>query len=245
MKIANSILSYNLSPAQIRIYCAILSLTGKRDSVNLKLDTIAAHSNLSARTVQRELPVLCSQGLLVKANRFGKDIATGQVRKLANRYTVTKLPGAYFNIDSSVISDHALSSSAFHCYLLLCKQRNHANLAFPSLTQITAQTGISRTTVVRALKELENLNLLIKKLRTRLCGAFGHNHYFLQGIIASIRGTENSVQKKTHTTAETVMCAAVLGTAKQICKTFVSHIISHIETACKGLFSGFSYFLRE
>ncbi len=240
MRVPNAVFSYSLSPAGLRIYCAILSLMGHKDIMELKQSTIANRAALSVRTVQRELPVLASKGLITITTRYIKDRATGAARLVCARYTIHKLTGAYFNIDHSLISKAGVSTSAFLCHAFLSKCSSKSKRAFPSLNKISKVVELCKATVIKAINELEQLAIIIKKQYVRLCGCFGCNQYVLQDD-ANEREENTAEKEKAHTLVAPKICAVKDVTRKV---SVFRSILTHTVNVCQGLFCKLSYFFR-
>gem|GEM_PF-6789137 len=240
MRVPNAVFSYSLSPAGLRIYCALLSLMGHKEQLELKQSTIARRSALSVRTVQRELPVLASKGLISITTRYIKDRVTGATRLVCARYTLHRLPGAYFNIDHTLISKADVSMSAFICAAFLSRCSSKSKRAFPSLNKISQIVALCKATVIKAISELEQLAIVIKKQYVRLCGCFGNNQYILQDVTDELQ--ERTVEKeKAHTLVAPKICAVKDVTRK----VFVfKSILKHTVNVYQGLLCKLSYFLR-
>lgn len=76
-------------------------------------------------------------------------------------------------------------SIAVFCYLANCADKKGE--CFPSVKTIAADLSISRTTVYRALKELESRNLLERKARHHIQGGRRSSLYILNGEIGQKR----------------------------------------------------------
>jgi DNA-binding MarR family transcriptional regulator len=74
-----------------------------------------------------------------------------------------------------------LSPAQIHVYLAIKCRSNHAGRAWPSLTQLSEDTGLSRKTVAAAVKALTACCLLRKQKRQRVCGCAGNNNYYVVG----------------------------------------------------------------
>ena len=103
MRVPNAIFNYELTSSSMRTYCAMLSLMGHKDKMQLKQSTIAKRAVLSVRTIQRELGVLSDKGLITITKRYRWSYVGAPVKYLCSSYTLHKLTGAYFNIDYKLI----------------------------------------------------------------------------------------------------------------------------------------------
>lgn len=89
------------------------------------------------------------------------------------------IPGHWFWLDKAVIREYQarIGPSAFsvYCFLASCVDRNQ--MCFPSQGYIASGLGCSRSTVSRAVEELE-----VTKLIRRSLGAGGRTDYHLSAI---------------------------------------------------------------
>lgn len=81
--------------------------------------------------------------------------------------------------DHNYIFDLGLSCYAIVVRLYLARCANENRMAFPSISKIAAQCGISRASVKRALAELEEKGLLARQIRRDETGQFITNVYIL------------------------------------------------------------------
>ena len=77
-------------------------------------------------------------------------------------------------IDTDRISTHAKLT-----YIVLCRFANKELTAFPSQKKIAERAGMSRMTVSRVMKELEDVGLIVRQERRRNDGGKASNLYIL------------------------------------------------------------------
>ena len=86
----------------------------------------------------------------------------------------------HFWVDDAIFDVYGPQLGPFagwvYCYLA---RRAKEGTAFPSLTRIARDTGISRRSVVDTIKHLENLGLITKATRTTTSGDHTSNLYTL------------------------------------------------------------------
>lgn len=74
-----------------------------------------------------------------------------------------------------------LPSRAVIVYCYLCDRANKNGECFPSVSTIAADLHISKSTVFRAISDLEKSGLLIRKHRHRMSGGLSSNLYKIGG----------------------------------------------------------------
>ena len=83
----------------------------------------------------------------------------------------------FVQIKSSLLSED-ITDVAFRIFCILL-QHSKNNLCFPSLHKIAEQLNKSRTTITKAIKELEEKGLIIKEKRVLGTGKITTNCYYI------------------------------------------------------------------
>ena len=76
-----------------------------------------------------------------------------------------------------MVYERNLSHRAIAVYCYLCDRANKYGECYPSTKRIAADLHISRRTVFRALQDLEDADLLVRKHRNRTAGGLSSNQY--------------------------------------------------------------------
>lgn len=147
-KMANQIFDYRLSPNGFKVFCLLTSRKNILNAVILSYQAIAERCGIDSKTARRAVDELMSKELVVKEHRYN---ILGYAK---NKYTVKSLPGKWFKIEFKLLREKMPSSD----FMVLCyiKNRMFEGLqeAFPSLSTIAKDTGISRSRVALAIRFL-------------------------------------------------------------------------------------------
>lgn len=79
------------------------------------------------------------------------------------------------------IYSRALSSKAVSVFVYLCDKANKNGECYPAVRTIANDLHISRSTVFRAIRELESAGLLTRQHRHRTHGGMSSNLYKIGG----------------------------------------------------------------
>lgn len=166
-----------LSPSALKTYVYLLSCVFEKNKVKVKYRTISDRCGFGdVKTAHRAVKTLENLGLVGKKNRAGN-----KKMKIANEYTVARLSGGFFMLDTKVFKTD-MDSTAFSVYLSLLKNANHyaaEALAWPSTNKISAETGITKVSVRRKIEYLVE-HLFIKRIRKiNGAGDNGNNNYYI------------------------------------------------------------------
>lgn len=171
-KMANQIFDYQLSPNGFKVYCLLISRKNCLDASILSYQAIADGCGIDSKTARRAVDELVNRELVVKEHRYN---ILGYAK---NKYTVKSLSGKWFKIEYKLLREKMYSSD----FMVLCyiKNRMFEGLqeAFPSLSTIAKDTGISRSRVavaIRFLREHTYLNRV--KRRYKKTKAHRQNRY--------------------------------------------------------------------
>lgn len=81
------------------------------------------------------------------------------------------------------IYERNLSSKAVSVFVYLCDKANKHGECYPAVRTVANDLHISRSTVFRAIKELESAGLLTRQHRRRTHGGMSSNLYKIGGDI--------------------------------------------------------------
>lgn len=180
IKLYHQVFDYQLSASALMVYAGILNYANRLGYAYVKHETLAKLTGLSAKTVQRATTQLEASGLITITQRHGVG-----GRLSYNGYTVTTLSGG-FTLISNDIFRCGISKSAFCVYLYLRKCAGNSTKAFPSLTNMAENLGITIKTILVSVAELVSRKLLGKNHCKRQDGSYGHNQYHLKSILKAI-----------------------------------------------------------
>ncbi len=159
IKVYNNLFYYKLSSSAFVVYLYLSDISHHTGSAKVRYETIADKCNISPKTAYKAINELISCELIEKQNRYNDNYYFA-----TNLYTVKHLKGGYSKLDRRVFQ---LASDSGLLYVLCAinKFANHCNLAFPSYNKLADETGLSRTTVIRKVKQLQEMCLIAKELR--------------------------------------------------------------------------------
>ena len=211
IKIPNVVLDMKLTPMQLLVYTAVISLKCKSDVAIATGNVIAKRCNITKNSVYSSIKELENIGLIRKVNHFENG------RKTSNSYKINDIKGNFTKIEYSIFS-YKLLPSEFAAYLSIKSKANHARLAFPSLKQISKLANICIDTVIKAVKRLVRLKLINQSHYIRKCGCFGHNNYTILNII-KMTDTEHPACSDNHKYNDNK-----ISQVKHLCKNFLNKI---------------------
>ncbi len=126
---------------------------------NASVQTIASETGLDGRTVQRNLRLLVSAGLLRASTRSHRTtIYVARVTKGGNlnRHLCLWLPRWLLRLES-LRPAHKL------VYAAIAQSVTDNGWAFVSYTRITERTGVARTTAIEAVRHLLDIGMLARR----------------------------------------------------------------------------------
>ena len=190
VKIPNSIFQKNLSANAFRVYAYLLSRSNVLHTATVSYELIAHACGIAPKTAYNAVSELVSKGLVYKEHRYGS------IGYAQNKYSVEQLPGGWFKADAAIILCSSMKSTDFvvYCYITKCMDARSQE-AFPSLSAISKDSGISRSRVAKAVKYLRQYTYLNHVRRHyRRTRAFRHNRYLLFRLAAEIKRRMRSVK---------------------------------------------------
>lgn len=97
-------------------------------------------------------------------------------RPVALRLTLPAIIDRWVWVENRVF-DLNLTASGMTVYLYLKIRANHVGRSYPSLLKIQAETGLSKNTILRAMRSLAAMVLLHKVHAPKKDHSLGNNHY--------------------------------------------------------------------
>lgn len=172
LKIPNKIFNYALSPKAFKVYACLLYKATSLHSITLTTSQLEKLTLLSAKTIRSAISELKRKNLVNKQNRYG---ALGYT---ANRYYITVPTGNWFKLPREVFKTNIDTTSFIvFCYIHKC-MGNKTVEAYPSINNIMRATGISKTSVVKALEYLYAYSYINRiKRKYKATRAYRHNRY--------------------------------------------------------------------
>lgn len=175
VKVSNTIFNYNLSPKAVLVYIYLSARANKMHEAIVKLATISKNCNMDSKTVISALKELERIKMIVKANRYN------QRGYLANRYFLKNLfkeNNKWFAVPTEVFKTK-IKATDFVIFAYITKCMDHKNKeAFPSLSAIANNTGVSRGRVASAISYLRKHTFINRvKRKYKRTRAYRHNRY--------------------------------------------------------------------
>ena len=176
----------NLSYTTKRVAFVLLLLAGREGRyVTVSFAALARLCRCSTTTAQKAVKELCTQGYLLKSNRYHFDQKQNRFVYAANRYLWLRREGGYTLVSRDILA-YDLTPAAFLTLLYLYRCAGRKGRAFPSLRRI-AEVGLSmsKSTVCMALKALRLLQAIVrhKCVTRRRCHA--SSSYYLTNFVFS------------------------------------------------------------
>ncbi len=190
IKLPIRVFELDLSPAQLLVYAAIISLKSKNNFTIASAKTISRRCGMSVNSVYTAVNALVSVGLVNKTNY----IKNG--KKASNGYSMLNIGGKFVKIEYEIFKKD-LKPSEFAAYVAIKSKCNKSNRAYPSLKQISRIAHICIDTVITAVRELCVKGFLVFKHYIRKCGCYGHNNYILfDETTVKVKHIEEKVSQK-------------------------------------------------
>lgn len=187
VRIPNCIFEYKLTASELLVFCYLTSKKNHLSALTIRHETVANALGVSRNTVLAAFKGLAEKGLVEQQVRYYRG------RQISSRYHIAQLPGGWFKLPRGIFRLQ-LNKSDFAVYLYILRCVNAKDHGWPSTSQISQGCGISKPRVRQAVKTLAMLSLLRKQCVTKLCGAYGHNHF--QVIAMAVREALLKVYRK-------------------------------------------------
>ena len=180
--ITDATLSYTTK----RVAFVLLLLAGRKGRyATVSFAALSQFCRCSTTTAQKAVKELCTQGYLLKSNRYHFDQKQNRFVYASNRYLWLRREGGYTLVSRDILA-YDLAPAAFVTLLYLYRCAGRKGRAFPSLNR-TAKAGLnmSKSTVCMALKALR----LLQAVARHKCVTRNHCHanssYYLTNFVFS------------------------------------------------------------
>lgn len=183
--VANHILADDrLYPTTKRVLSVLLAFRGRKNHVNLTLVSIARLSHCSISTVQQAIRQLLELGYLEKLRQHRYSPYLDRIVYAANRYKLCNcsLEEGYTLIPWSLVGAD-ITHSAFVVALNAYRWSGRKGRCYPSLRHMAKTLTISKATVVRALQQLRQLQILVKLYCVKKNRSYACNTYFVTEFV--------------------------------------------------------------
>lgn len=188
------------------------------DSVIVKLDTLARETKLNTINVFDHIVKLEKAGLVEKKARRG----TFTGLKIACEYVIKRVEGEQYFLFPDEYANLEVAGSGVLLLMALYMFSYNSPHCYPSITQLNVATRMSRGTITKYTRVLEDMGVITKQNYIKRGGDFGHNRYFLSLPIEKIMGTQlaeslrRSMRRAKSVTFETwhLICDVIAGKAQ-------------------------------
>ena len=183
----NLITDANLSYTTKRVAFVLLLLAGRKGRyVTVSFAALARLCRCSTTTAQRAVTELCTQGYLLKSNRYHFDQKQNRFVYASNRYLWLRREGGYTLVSRDILA-YDLTPAAFVTLLYLYRCAGRKGRAFPSLNR-TAKAGLNmaKSTVCMALKALRLLQAVVRHqcVTRHRCHASSSSYYLTNFVFS-------------------------------------------------------------
>ena len=182
----NLITDTALSYTTRRVAFVLLLLAGRKGRyVTVSFAALARLCRCSTTTAQRAVTELCTQGYLLKSNRYHFDQKQNRFVYASNRYLWLRREGGYTLVSRDILA-YDLTPAAFVTLLYLYRCAGRKGRAFPSLNR-TAKAGLNmaKSTVCMALKALRLLQAVVRHKCVTRNRCHASSSYYLTNFVFS------------------------------------------------------------
>ena len=180
--ITDTALSYTTK----RVAFVLLLLAGRKGRyVTVSFAALARLCKCSTTTAQKAVKELCSQGYLLKSNRYHFGEKLNHLVYASNRYLWLRREGGYTLVSRDILA-YDLTPAAFVTLLYLYRCAGRKGRAFPSLNRIAkAGLNMAKSTVCMALKALRLLQALVRHKCMTRSRCYASSSYYLTSFVFS------------------------------------------------------------
>lgn len=169
------------SAVVVMFLLASIAQSTKCRTVVIKNSTIAARTGLT--NITRIMNELYALGVIAeRSSRYKNN------RRYCNAYVLSDAivnPENYVLVPTSVLGES--TPSAFRLFLTHCITETADKRCQYSLAQLSELTGMSRTTIIKCNRELEERGFIAKQRYMRRENCFGHNRIYLMHTLRGNR----------------------------------------------------------
>lgn len=182
----NLITDASLSYITKRVAFVLLLLAGRKGRyVTVSFAALARLCKCSTTTAQKAVKELCTQGYLLKSNRYHFGEKQNHLIYASNRYLWLRREGGYTLVSRDILT-YDLTPAAFVTLLYLYRCAGRKGRAFPSLHRI-AKIGLemAKSTVCLAIKALRLLQALVRHKCVTRNRYYASSSYYLTDFVFS------------------------------------------------------------
>ena len=182
----NLITDTALSYTTKRVAFVLLLLAGRKGRyVTVSFAALARLCKCSTTTAQKAVKELCTQGYLLKSNRYHFGEKQNRFVYASNRYLWLRREGGYTLVSRDILA-YDPTPAAFVTLLYLYRCAGRKGRAFPSLRRI-AEIGLdmAKSTVCLALKALRLLQAMVRHKCVTRNRCYASSSYYLTNFVFS------------------------------------------------------------
>lgn len=182
----NLITDTALSYTTRRVAFVLLLLAGRKGRyVTVSFAALARLCKCSTTTVQKSVKELCTQGYLLKSNRYHYGENQNYLIYASNRYLWLRREGGYTLVSRDILA-YDLTPAAFVTLLYLYRCAGRKGRAFPSLRRIAEiSLDMAKSTVCLALRALRLLQALVRHKCVTRRQCHSSSSYYLTNFVFS------------------------------------------------------------
>ena len=182
----NLITDTALSYTTKRVALVLLLLAGRKGRyVTASFAALARLCKCSTTTAQKAVKELCTQGYLLKSNRYHYGEKQNHLIYASNRYLWFRREGGYTLVSRGILA-YDLTPAAFVTLLYLYRCAGRKGRAFPSLNRISkAGLNMAKSTVCMALKTLRLLQAVVRHTCMTYRRCHSSSSYYLTNFVFS------------------------------------------------------------
>ena len=182
----NLITDTALSYTTKRVALVLLLLAGRKDRyVAVTFAALARLCKCSTTTSQKAVKELCTQGYLLKSNRYHFGEKQNHLIYASNRYLWLRREGGYTLVSRNLLA-YDLTPAAFVTLLYLYRCAGRKGRAFPSLRRIAGLgLDMAKSTVCLALKALRLLQAMVRHKCMTRNRCYASSSYYLTNFVFS------------------------------------------------------------
>ena len=185
--VPNDLITDNaLSYTTKRVAFVLLLLAGRKGRyVTVSFAVLAKLCKCSTTTAQKSVKELCTQGYLLKSNRYHFGEKQNHLIYTSNRYLWLRREGGYALVSRDILA-YDLTPATFVALLYLYRCAGRKGRAFPSLRRI-AEMGLdmAKSTVCLAIKTLRLLQAIVRHQCVTRNRYYASSSYYLTDFVFS------------------------------------------------------------
>lgn len=194
----NLITDTALSYTTKRVALVLLLLAGRKGRyVTVSFAALARLCKYSTTTAQKAVKELCTQGYLLKSNRYHFGQKQNRLIYSSNCYLWLRREGGYTLISRDILA-YNLTPAAFGNLLYLYRCAARSGRAFPSIHRIAKHLDMAKSTVGAALNVLRTIQAIVRhhcisRRHSYSCNSYyPTDHVFSRRELSTCEGSPNS-----------------------------------------------------